>query len=157
MSRRNNIVSVLGIALGVAAVSGSVLLSSRLMPKPVLAHQVQVSGNVGGTLHIEPNDTPRSGVSAFAWFALTRRGGQAIPLSVCNCELAIYAHPVRSGDVPLAQPSLRAVSQDGYQGIPGANVTFPRAGSYDVVLRGRPVTSGLFTPFELRFAVTVAR
>lgn len=124
---------------------------------PVSAHQVQVSGEVGGTLHIEPQDNPRAGVASQAWFALARRGGQTVPLSACHCQLQVYARPRRQGDAPILSPALQAVSAEGRQGIPGATVTFPRAGAYELVLRGRPVTSGAFTPFELRFPVTVAR
>lgn len=132
----------------------------RVGPAPIdlaSAHQVQVSGEVGGTVHIEPRDNPRAGVASQVWFALARRGGQTIPLSACACQLEIYARPRRQGDAPILSPTLQAVSAEGRQGIPGATVTFPRAGAYELVLRGRPVTSGIFTPFELRFPVTVAR
>ncbi len=124
---------------------------------PVRAHQVQVSGEVGGTVHIEPRDNPRAGVASRVWFALARRGGQIVPLSACTCQLEIYAHPRRQGDAPILSPTLQAISVEGRQGIPAATVTFPRAGTYELVLRGRPVTSGTFTPFELRFPVIVAR
>ena len=124
---------------------------------PVLAHQVEISGSVGATLHIEPNDTPRAGESNLTWFALTRRGGQTIPLASCNCRLAVYRQPLRPNSNPISQPALEAVSAEGYNGIPGANITFPRAGGYELVLKGRPVVSGDFAPFELRFPVTVAR
>ncbi|GAB4478760.1 MAG: hypothetical protein OHK0037_40830 [Elainellaceae cyanobacterium] len=125
--------------------------------RPGLAHQVQVSGDVGGTVHIEPRDNPRAGTASPVWFALARRGGQTIPLSACNCQLAVYAQPRRQGDAPILSPALQAVSAEGREGVPGATVTFPRAGAYELVLRGRPVTSGAFTPFELRFLVTVTR
>lgn len=128
-----------------------------LAPSAATAHQVEISGDVGGTIHIEPNDTPRAGESNLTWFALTRRGGNLIPLTSCNCQVVVYSQPHSSGDAPISQPNLFAVSAEGYEGIPGANITFPRAGSYEVVLRGRPIVSGDFAPFELRFSVTVAR
>jgi len=121
------------------------------------AHEVQISGNVGGTMHIEPRDNPRAGTASRTWFALTRRGGQSISLSSCHCQLALYAQPRRRGDAAIARPTLTAISTQGRQGVPSANLTFPRAGAYQVVLSGRPVTNGAFTPFELRFSVTVAR
>lgn len=141
--------------LGVLGVGAIVPLP--LVPANATAHQVEVSGDVGGMIHIEPNDTPRAGEQSLTWFALTRRGGRVIPLASCNCRVAVYAQPHRSGNSPVAQPSLFAVSAEGYEGIPGANITFPRAGSYEVVLSGRPVVSGDFSPFELRFPITVAR
>jgi hypothetical protein len=124
---------------------------------PVLAHRVEISGSVGATIHIEPNDRPRAGTSHLTWFALTRRGGQTIPLASCNCELQLYTQPYRAGNTPIAEPELKAVSAEGYNNIPGADVTFPRAGGYELVLRGRPIVAGDFAPFELRFPVTVAR
>ena len=121
------------------------------------AHQVEVSEDVGATIHIEPNDTPRAGKTNLTWFALTRRGGQIIPLATCECELELYKQPYRVGDSPIAKPELKAVSAEGFNGIPGADVIFPQAGGYEFVLRGSPIISGDFAPFELRFPITVAR
>lgn len=144
-------------SLALLVTVGAIALESIALTSIADAHQVQTSGNVGGTLHIEPNDNPRTGTASRAWFALTRRGGQPIPLSACNCQLAVYAQPRRDGDTPIARPGLNPLSIEGRQGVPAANVTFPRPGAYQMVLSGRPVTSGTFTPFELRFTVTVAR
>ena len=133
------------------------LFSLAALATPVLAHKVQVFKDVGATVHIEPSDMPRAGMLNLTWFALTRRGGQVIPLESCNCELAVYTQPYRLGNSPIAKPTLTAISTEGYQGIPSAEILFPRAGGYELVLRGRPVVSGDFTPFELRFPITVAR
>lgn len=132
-------------------------IAPALIAPQVTAHEVEISGNVGGTIHIEPNDSPRAGAPNRTWFALTRRGGQAIPLSACNCQLAVYALPRRSNDTPILQPALSATAAQGRQGIPSANIAFPRAGAYEIVLQGQPITSGTFLPFQLRFSVTVAR
>jgi hypothetical protein len=120
------------------------------------AHQVQVSGDVGGTAHIEPNDNPRAGTPSLAWFAVTRPGGELIPLEACNCQLAVYARPVQPGDAPVQQPALKPVSAEGYAGVPGAEITFPQVGAYELVLQGQPKTPDQFQPFELRFEITVA-
>ena len=122
-----------------------------------IAHQVEIAGDVGGTIHIEPNDTPKAGESSLAWFALTKRGGESIPLADCDCNLDIYHAPYSPGDKPFSCPDFRAVSSEGYEGIPGADVTFPAPGSYDLVVTGNPTTTGSFEPFELVFSVTVAR
>lgn len=133
------------------------VLGLTLLATPALAHQVRVSAEVGGTLHLEPNDTPRAGTASQVWIALIRRGGQPVPLSACNCQLAVYSQPRRQNAAPLQQPGLRAIAIEGRQDIPATTLTFPRPGSYELVLRGRPVTSGAFAPFELRFPVTVAQ
>ncbi len=146
------------IAFGIATTAialptaSALFLASNLAP--ALAHQVTVADNVGGTLHIEPNDVPRAGQEGLAWFALTRRGGQAIPLSACRCALSVYPS---SGGAAIATPALEAITAEGYRGIPSARLTFPRPGQYELVLTGRPVTENGFQPFTLRFDVTVAR
>ena len=133
---------------------GVLLLS--LVVTPAEAHKVQVAEDVGGTLHIEPNDTPRAGESALAWFALTRKGGQVIPLSECNCKLSVYTSTAVPSSPPLLTPVLKAVSAEQYQGIPGAEVQFPKPGVYQLQLSGTPTAGGNFKPFELKFQVTVA-
>jgi len=122
----------------------------------VLAHTVKISADVGGTIHIEPNDNPRAGEGTQVWFALTRKGGKVIPLKDCNCQLAIYAEPHVTGEPALIQPPLKPIEIESYQGIPGAEVTFPKPGAYQLQLSGKPVTEGSFKPFELKFVVTVA-
>jgi len=121
----------------------------------VLAHTVKISADVGATIHIEPNDNPRAGEVTQAWFALTRKGGKVIPLKDCNCQLAIYAEPHAVGEPALLEPLLKPIQAERYQGIPGAEVTFPKPGAYQLQLSGKPVTEGSFKPFELKFVVTV--
>lgn len=122
----------------------------------VMAHQVEIAGEVGGTIHIEPNDTPRAGTPNLAWFALVRQGGEPIPLADCNCQLALYNQPYNVSAAPIQTPSLRPVSEEGYENIPGAEITFPQVGAYVLVLTGEPKQPDDFQPFELKFDVTVA-
>ncbi|MFN6562388.1 MAG: hypothetical protein RMY28_021705 [Nostoc sp. ChiSLP01] len=123
---------------------------------PAAAHKVEVAGDVGGTLHVEPNDNPRAGEPSQAWFALTRRGGKVIPLAQCNCQLAVYAEPYAAGEPALLEPTLKAVAAERYQGIPGAEIVFPKPGIYQLELNGKPASGARFKPFEFKFEVTVA-
>lgn len=123
---------------------------------PVNAHETERTGNVGATLHIEPDDSPRAGETALTWFALTQRGGKIIPLEECNCQLALYAKPHQEGTAPLQQPQLKAVSVSRYQKIPGADLTFPAAGAYELELTGAPKPGANFSAFKLEFDVNVA-
>jgi hypothetical protein len=132
-------------------------IALAIIPWTSLAHEVEVSGDVGGTMHIEPNDTPRAGTASLTWFALNRRGGQPIRLTDCKCMLSIYAQPRRQGDSPIQQPALQASDFEGRPGVPSANITFPRAGAYDLVLQGQPIASGNFSEFLLKFSITVAQ
>ncbi|MHC5610364.1 MAG: hypothetical protein ACYTXA_04930 [Nostoc sp.] len=133
---------------------------STLIGTPVLAHTVQMSGDVGATFHIEPHDNPQAGKPSLAWFALTHRSGRIIPLSQCNCQLAVYAVPHEKNAPPLISPTLKPVNGDRYQGIPGAEITFPTVGEYELKLSGYPKKNtgynGRFIPFTLTYKIIVA-
>ncbi|MEP0850991.1 MULTISPECIES: hypothetical protein [Cyanophyceae] len=132
------------------------LILLTLLITPASAHKVQIAEDVGGTLHIEPNDNPKAGEPSLAWVALTRKGGQVIPLQECNCKLSVYSQPRTQQTTPLLSPPLKAISTEGYQGIPGASVVFPSPGAYQLQLSGTPASGADFKPFELKFTVTVA-
>ncbi|GAB4374720.1 MAG: hypothetical protein Kow00121_19540 [Elainellaceae cyanobacterium] len=140
----------------IVSLLGCSTLFGILWTIPANAHKVQVSGEVGGTMHIEPNDNPRAGDPSLAWFALTQQGGTQIPLSDCNCRLAIYSQSVEAGATPVQEPTLTPVDAEGYENVPGAEITFPQVGAYELVLQGEPTTPDAFQPFELNFEVTVA-
>jgi hypothetical protein len=120
------------------------------------AHNVKTTADVGGTLHIQPNDNPRAGEPSQVWIALTRKGGKVIPLKECNCQLAVYAEPHSPKEPALLEPSLQAITAERYKGIPGSEITFPKPGAYLVQLSGKPASGASFQPFKLKFEVTVA-
>jgi hypothetical protein len=133
------------------------LLMAGAIALPVLAHEIETSGNVAATFHIEPSHNPKAGQASKAWFALTRRGGQLIPLSQCDCKLAVYALPRKSGATPLFRPALNAYNVERFQGIPSAAVSFPKPGLYQLELSGKPKSGAQFSPFSLSYRVTVGR
>jgi hypothetical protein len=120
------------------------------------AHNVKTAADVGGTLHIQPNDNPRAGERSLLWVALTRKGGKVIPLKECNCQLAVYAEPHSPNEPALLEPPLQAISAERYKGIPGSEITFPKPGAYLLQLSGKPASGASFQPFKLKFEVTVA-
>jgi hypothetical protein len=132
------------------------LVISVNYPDAASAHKIKISGDVGGTLHIEPNDNPQAGKPTQAWFALTRKGGKAIAFKECNCQLAVHAEPHIAGEPPLLEPALKPVTAERYQGTPGAEITFPKPGTYLLELNGKPTKGASFKPFELKFDVVVA-
>ncbi|NET61091.1 MAG: hypothetical protein F6K47_34685 [Symploca sp. SIO2E6] len=123
---------------------------------PATAHTLKTDADVGATFHLEPNHNPRAGEVATVWFALTRSGGQIIPLEQCNCQLAVYQQPLTPEEPPLLQPPLKAISAEQYQGIPGAEVVFPQAGAYELELSGTPKSGADFQPFQLKYNVNVS-
>lgn len=127
---------------------------NRLLP-PAQAHKIEVSGDVAGVWHLEPNHSPRAGEPALVWIALTQAGGRVIPLEECDCRLRVYAGRT-IGTTPLPEPVLEPIAAEHYQGIPGATVVFPQVGAYFLHLEGRPQAGANFQPFAISYTVTVA-
>jgi hypothetical protein len=121
-----------------------------------IAHQVQVVAEIAGTWHIEPNHNPKAGVPVLTWIALTRRGGKLLPLNQVNCGLAVYKKPRKSADKPILQPTLTPIAAEKYQDIPGATITFPKVGLYQLELNCSPKGKENFKPFRMQYDVTVA-
>ena len=144
--------SKMGLVLGLLALP---LALERPALRQVSAHQVRVADDIGGTLHIEPDDRPRAGQSVLMWFALTRKGGIPLQLDECDCTVQVFQLPLDDRSEALTSPQLQAVEAENYSGIPGANVTFPEAGAYAISISGQPVEENDFRRFELRFDVTV--
>jgi hypothetical protein len=124
---------------------------------PVTAHKVEVSGDIAGLWHIEPDHGPKAGEPAQVWIALTQEGGAIVPLDQCDCKLEIYSVPRTEGETAVLEPPLEAISAEQYQGIPGAEVIFPQAGEYELQLSGAPQSGEDFQPFELSYTAIVGR
>jgi hypothetical protein len=126
------------------------LLMLGMNAPQALAHNVQVDDQVAATFHLEPNHNPKAGEASKIWFALTKKGGEAISLANCDCALT-----VRQKDVVVATPALSATDVEQYRGIPAATFTFPMVGLYSLRLSGKPKAANGFNPFNLDYEVTV--
>ncbi|MDY6938936.1 MAG: hypothetical protein SWY16_14845 [Cyanobacteriota bacterium] len=126
-----------------------------IFASPALAHNVKTDADVGATFHIEPDHNPQAGDTARAWFALTRTGGELIPLDSCDCQLAVYDRTVSETE-PVLTPPLVAISAEEFRDIPGADIVFPEAGVYDLEISGSPKDGAAFSPFSLSYSVTVS-
>lgn len=122
---------------------------------PAVAHNIQTDGTVGATFHIEPNHNPRAGEPATAWFALTKSGGEPLPLAQCDCRLQVYNRAVNP-TTPILTPPLTAIAAEQYRDIPGAEIIFPQAGIYELEMSGSPKSDANFQPFSLTYSVTVS-
>jgi hypothetical protein len=129
------------------------LITLMLLPLPAWGHKVKIDAQVGATIHFEPDDRPKSLEPTKVWFALTKKGGTAIPLQDCQCQLQIKQLP---SNQKIALPQLQAINAEKYQDIPSAIVLFPQPGAYSLELTGQSVKSGDFQPFRLEFDITVA-
>ena len=134
--------------------TATIIIFSAALTVPAIAHNVEISGEVAATFHIEPNHNPRANKASTAWFALTRRGGSSIPLAECNCNLKVYQVPRIDDAPPVLQPELIAIDVEKYQDIPGAEIMFPQAGAYELEISGTAKDDS-FTPFELTYTVNV--
>ncbi len=129
------------------------LLTLIFLPLPAWGHKVKTDAQVGATIHFEPDDRPKSQEPIKIWFALTKKGGIAIPLKDCQCQLQIKQLP---GNQKLSTPQLQAINAEKYQDIPSTTVLFPQPGAYSLELTGQSVKPGDFQPFKLKFDATVA-
>ena len=134
--------------------SSLAVLAIGLWSLPGQAHTVKASESVAVTFHLEPDHNPRAGDPAQVWFVLTQKGGSTIPLSQCDCQLQVVSE--EDGQT-VAQPPLAAISAEQYQNIPGADVTFPQPGAYQLTIQGKPEMGNAFQPFQFSFPVTVAK
>ena len=139
-----------------AMVAPLFFLATPGLISPGLAHQIKSDGDVGGTIHIEPNEPPHTGVPSQVWLGLARRGGELISPDRCHCTLSVYASPVEPGEAPLQQATLDGSTIQNFEAAFDRDMTFPDVGIYELVVQGQPKTAGEFEPFELRFNVTVA-
>jgi hypothetical protein len=117
---------------------------------PAIGHTVKTASDVAATFHLEPSHNPKAGEPAKLWFALTKAGGTPIPLSDCDCQLA-----VKQGETNIATVPLKAINAEQYQGIPGGEMVFPKVGIYQLIFSGKAKAPGAFQPFELKYEVTV--
>ncbi len=141
MPRQNNLVLKLIIWASIS-----------FLVAPTLAHKVKINNQIGATLHVEPNDQARTNRSTIIWFALTKKGGQIIPLSQCQCQLQVFKLPSKKA---VMQPMLRSINAEKYQGIPSTNISFKQSGTYLLELSGRPQVGANFQPFKLQFDLVV--
>jgi hypothetical protein len=119
-----------------------------------IAHEVKTSQDVGGTIHIEPNDRPVVGKKSRIWIALTKRGGEIIPYGKCNCQMEVRSLTDRRIKFVVSNP-LAIVER--YLGVPSLEVTFPQVGRYELKLMGTPREEQDFQPFEMTFTTNVGK
>jgi hypothetical protein len=118
-------------------------------------HELKANKQVGALMHIQPDDSPQVGVQTIAWFGLVKRGGEPVRLAECECGLSIYKGKAAAGKATVT-PSLREGRVEGEVGNKDrllADVTFPQAGPYTLVLTGKPKESGRFAPFKFKWVV----
>ncbi|MFN5856341.1 MAG: hypothetical protein ACK456_10660 [Pseudanabaenaceae cyanobacterium] len=123
------------------------------LPQPKAKHELKISGNVAGMIHVHPDHRPVVGEITQIWIALSQRGGKTIPLSGCDCRMELHN---LSNSAPTLRPILLPISLEGYTDVPSATLRFTQQGRYRLQLTGKPQRGYSFTPFTLEFEVNVA-
>ena len=118
-----------------------------------LAHEIARDGNVGGLLHIEPDDAPVVGKPNAFYFEVNQKGGKPILLAQCSCSLQVYAGSVpKAGSGAVAKPfSTPKLAQA--KGELTGSLNFPRPGAYTLVLAGQPKAGATFSKFSLSWVI----
>jgi hypothetical protein len=141
--------------LNLATVSHLDSTYSTKNSSPVLiAHEVKISNDVGGTIHIEPNDRPIAGRKSRVWIGLTKRGGDLIPYDRCDCLLEVRSLTDKS--IQFTASKLPSIL-DRYLGLPSIEVIFPQVGRYELRLTGSAKEGTDFADFVLVFTINVGK
>lgn len=111
-----------------AALAAGVFIGLFGWSGPVAAHVQTAGGSVSAVMHILPDDSPRAGEDTFVQFAFGGSGND-FDTGSCACELEVRDTKGVSSITPV-EPV------DGSSTASQARVVFPRAGVYDLTLRG---------------------
>jgi hypothetical protein len=117
-----------------------------VVPGAASAHELESDGTISGVLHFEPNDDPVSGAQTNFVIFIDDTTGQFL-LANCACSVLILQH-----GAPIVSPLVR-----NKQSFPGGAITFPHAGTYELVITGKPAQGATFQPFTLTYPVYVSQ
>jgi hypothetical protein len=136
------------------AIACGLSIAPLLFVSPLNAHQQKTAGDVEAMIHLDPKDSPYAGKPSSTWVMLMRHNGDMIAPEKCNCKLAAYD----SGNKTIASNLPLSIAQaEGHKAghqVFRTTITFPKAGSYTIVLSGQ-FKDKSFAPFELKFPITV--
>lgn len=117
-------------------------------PATVSAHSLQTDGNIGGIIHVDPEDDPIIGVPSAIYLEIKDREGMA-DFAACDCKIVIS----RGGEAIFsARPSI--TPQEPGTATFTTTYTFTARDIYVISLEGT-LSSG--TKFELRYDFRVSR
>lgn len=97
-----------------------------VLPTPGLAHTLKIDQSIGVTLHIDPNDEPIAQKESTIYIEIEDRTKQFNYVD-CDCRLLIQQDNRVIAELQTVNKLFRSAT---YQ--------FPKAGSYQVLVAGRP-------------------
>jgi hypothetical protein len=110
---------------------------------PVQAHFLAIDGNIGVTLHVDPNDDPVANQPATFFFDVADKAGK-FTLANCTCQASL----LQNGKQIYTQ----SIAATGFTQA-GFGYTFTSPGVYGVRLVGTPLTSNAFQPFTINWNI----
>lgn len=106
------------------------------------AHDTVSAGNVTLEWHTDTNERLQVDGDTTLTLAL-KVGGRALKAADCRCTLLLYPGAVS----PRVKPTVLKTAVNG-DGLLTALITVNRAGTYALVVDGRPLKTGDFAPFR---------
>ncbi len=120
----------------------AVALVSVVWPAaPVSAHVLQVDGEIGVTVHIDPDDDPVANQQLGINLTIQDKSNRFAQVADCTCTLT-----VRSGEQTLQTIPLNFTGSKAL-----VSYTFPQNGTYNLTVKGDPKTANAFQPFAVNF------
>ena len=121
------------------------LLLMLFQAQPGLAHSLQIEGDVGVLMHVDPGDEPVAGGQAALMFEMQDRHGR-FSLDRCDCRLRISRNNIEIFDGAIIgdRPAAAIVP-----------FVFADSGMHRAEVSGNPRPGATFPPFHVVFDVRV--
>lgn len=120
-------------------------------PLLTYAHFAATDGNITITMHVDPNDAPIPGKTAYLYFLFAFNDpAKKFHLNECNCIVAVS----RQGKQIFQQRLMD--TNNPHRSVWGADLpfVFPAKDIYLITLQGSPITPNAFKPFSLTWPFT---
>lgn len=117
-----------------------------LVPQTATAHILKSDENIGGVIHVDPNDEPVAKSQSSISFEIKDTANK-FSYEKCNCIFSISQNEKEIYSTELPKDSTAQTTE----------YTFPTANSYRITLTGAPVDSQEFRPFTLEYDIRVSK
>ena len=118
------------------------VLCAFITPRTISAHILKTDGQIGGILHIDPDDDPIAGQASNLFWDFTNKG-QKFNVNNCTCYVSI----LESGKEIAREQLINETF----------TYTFPKKDVYQVNVSGNPRVNNSFQPFILSYDIRVSR
>jgi hypothetical protein len=123
-----------------------------LLPVAVSAHILKTDGNIGLTIHVNPDDDPIVGSPASFFMEIVDKTAKFKPTD-CTCTAQI----LNNGTQIYSAPLFSTAQANDVNAAPFFSYTFPETGIYTVAISGEPKTADAFQKFSINYDLRVSR